>query len=52
LSVRHAGTNFPSYTDLRVKPGAADGAYEFFFRSVPLKVPGGVGSPPNALAIK
>ena len=29
-----------------------DGVYEFFFTSAPLNVPGGVGSPPNALAIK
>lgn len=31
---------------------AADGVYEFMFTSAPLDVPGGVGSPPNALAIK
>jgi kynurenine formamidase len=31
---------------------AADGVCEFFFTSAPLNVPGGVGSPPNALAIK
>jgi hypothetical protein len=31
---------------------AADGVYEFFFTSAPLNVLGGVGSPPNALAIK
>jgi kynurenine formamidase len=31
---------------------AGDGVYEFFFTSAPLNVPGGVGSPPNALAIK
>jgi hypothetical protein len=31
---------------------AADERYEFFFTSAPLNVPGGVGSPPNALAIK
>jgi kynurenine formamidase len=30
----------------------ADGVYEFLFTSAPLNVPGGVGSPPNALAIK
>jgi kynurenine formamidase len=29
----------------------AEGRYEFFFTSAPLNVPGGVGSPPNALAI-
>jgi kynurenine formamidase len=29
-----------------------DGVYEFFFTSAPLNVPGGVGSPPNALAVK
>lgn len=27
------------------------GRYEFLLTSVPLNVPGGVGSPPNALAI-
>jgi kynurenine formamidase len=31
---------------------AADKQYEFFITSAPLNVPGGVGSPPNALAIK
>jgi hypothetical protein len=31
---------------------AADGAYEFLFTSAPLGIPGGIGSPPNALAIK
>jgi kynurenine formamidase len=31
---------------------ASDGQYEFFVTSAPLNVPGGVGSPPNALAIK
>ena len=31
---------------------AADGRYEFFVTSAPLNVPGGVGSPPNALALK
>ena len=31
---------------------AADGVYEFLFTSKPLGIPGGVGSPPNALAIK
>ena len=31
---------------------AADRRYDFFFTSAPLNVPGGVGSPPNALAIK
>jgi len=31
---------------------AADKRYEFFITSAPLNVPGGVGSPPNALAIK
>jgi kynurenine formamidase len=31
---------------------ARDGVYEFFLTSAPLNVPGGVGSPPNALAIK
>jgi kynurenine formamidase len=30
----------------------ADGRYDFFLTSAPLNVPGGVGSPPNALAIK
>ncbi len=31
---------------------AEDGVYEFLFTSAPLNVPGGVGSPPNAMAIK
>lgn len=31
---------------------AADGVYEFMFTSAPLNITGGVGSPPNALAIK
>lgn len=30
----------------------ADGVYEFMLTSAPLHLPGGVGSPPNALAIK
>jgi kynurenine formamidase len=31
---------------------AFDHQYDFFLTSAPLNVPGGVGSPPNALAIK
>lgn len=31
---------------------AADGRYTFFFAGVPLNLPGGVGSPANAFAIK
>ena len=31
---------------------AADGVYEFMVTSAPLNITGGVGSPPNALAIK
>jgi kynurenine formamidase len=31
---------------------AQDGVYEFMLTSAPLNIPGGVGSPPNALAIK
>jgi kynurenine formamidase len=31
---------------------ANDNRYQFFFTSAPLNIPGGVGSPPNALAIK
>jgi len=31
---------------------AADGVYDFFLTVKPLNLPGGVGSPPNALAIK
>jgi len=31
---------------------AADGVYEFLFTSKPLGIPGGLGSPPNAIAIK
>jgi kynurenine formamidase len=31
---------------------ADDGRYDFFFTSAPLNIPGGVGSPPNAIAVK
>ncbi len=31
---------------------ASDGVYEFLFTSKPLGIRGGLGSPPNALAIK
>ncbi|MGP3534702.1 cyclase family protein [Microbacterium sp. RD1] len=31
---------------------AADGRYDFFLTCKPLNIPGGVGSPPNALAIR
>jgi kynurenine formamidase len=31
---------------------ASDQTYEFLFTSAPLGIPGGIGSPPNALAIK
>lgn len=31
---------------------AADGVYEVFLVSAPLNAPGGIGSPPNAIAIK
>ena len=31
---------------------AADGIYEMFFASAPLNMPGGIGSPANALAMK
>ena len=31
---------------------AADGRWAFLFTSAPLAIPGGIGSPPNALAIK
>jgi kynurenine formamidase len=31
---------------------AADGVYDFLFTSAPLNVLGGVGSPPNAIAVK
>ncbi len=31
---------------------AADKRYDFFLTSAPLNIPGGVGSPPNAVAIK
>jgi hypothetical protein len=31
---------------------ARDGKYDFFFTSAPLRLRGGIGSPPNALAIK
>ena len=31
---------------------AADGTYDAFFTSAPLHVRGGVGSPPNAIAVR
>jgi hypothetical protein len=31
---------------------AADGRYECFFTSAPINLPGGIASPPNALAFK
>ncbi|HET6793374.1 MAG TPA: hypothetical protein VFH45_02960, partial [Acidimicrobiales bacterium] len=31
---------------------AGDGVYEAFLTSAPMNAPGGIGSPPNALAIK
>ncbi|HET6614522.1 MAG TPA: cyclase family protein, partial [Dehalococcoidia bacterium] len=31
---------------------AGDGVYEFMFTTAPMHIRGGVGSPPNALAIK
>ncbi len=34
------------------KDCAADRRYEFFITSAPLNIPGGIGSPPNAIAIK
>jgi kynurenine formamidase len=34
------------------KACADDGHYDFFFTSAPLNIPGGVGSPPNAIAVK
>jgi Putative cyclase len=40
------------YLDDLAADCAQDGVYEFMFTSAPLNVPGGVGSPPNALAIK
>jgi hypothetical protein len=40
------------HVDALAEDCAADGVYEFFFTSAPLNIPGGVGSPPNALAIK
>ncbi|MBI5289095.1 MAG: cyclase family protein [Chloroflexi bacterium] len=40
------------WLDALAEDCAGDRVYEFFFTSAPLNVPGGVGSPPNALAIK
>jgi kynurenine formamidase len=40
------------YLDDLAADCAADGVYEFMLTSAPLNIPGGVGSPPNALAIK
>jgi hypothetical protein len=31
---------------------AEDRRYDFFITSAPLNIPGGVGSPPNAIAVK
>ena len=31
---------------------ASDRHYDFFFTSAPLNIPGGVGSSPNAIAVK
>jgi kynurenine formamidase len=38
--------------DALARDCAADGTYEFLFTSSPLQLRGGIGSPPNALAIK
>ncbi len=40
------------WTEELVADCAADGVYEMFFTSAPLHLTGGIGSPPNALAIK
>ncbi len=40
------------WTEALAADCAADGVYEMFFTSAPLNSPGGIGSPPNALAIK
>jgi len=40
------------YLDDLAADCAGDRVYEFFLTSAPLNVPGGVGSPPNAIAIK
>jgi kynurenine formamidase len=40
------------YVDQLAADCAADGVYDFLFTSAPLNLHGGVGSPPNALAIK
>ncbi len=40
------------YLDDLAADCAQDGVYEFLLTSAPLNIPGGVGSPPNALAIK
>jgi hypothetical protein len=34
------------------RAAAADGRYDFFFVSTPLWVPGAMGSPANAIAIR
>ena len=31
---------------------SADGGYDFLLTSMPLDIPGGIGSPPNAIAIR
>jgi kynurenine formamidase len=40
------------YLERLAEACAADGVYEFMFTSAPLNILGGVGSPPNAIAIK
>jgi kynurenine formamidase len=40
------------WTEALAADCAADGVYEMFFTSAPLNSEGGIGSPPNALAIK
>jgi hypothetical protein len=40
------------HLDALAEDCATDGVYEFMVTSAPLNLTGGVGSPPNALAIK
>ncbi len=40
------------WTEELAQDCARDGVYEFFLVSAPLHAPGGIGSPPNAIAIK
>lgn len=53
LAIARLGMNLGEMFDLEALAAdcAASGSYECFFTSMPLNMRGGVGSPPNAMAI-